>query len=83
MVVWEVIAVDVPYKDKAPITVAHEVAYNKTSLALPAHCLPELVDTCNSCLKHDSAERPSFEDLLGPLENLVQAYAPAKNAPGM
>jgi serine/threonine protein kinase len=74
VICWELVTMQLPYENMNAIRVAHEVAYNGLKLRLPPSLAterPVLAAMIRSCWATAPADRPSFDELMAILEDLL------------
>ena len=72
VIIWELCALDVPFKGMTTIRVAAEVAYKNRKLVTPSRCHPFLADLMHTCFHDDPADRPTFADVAQGVEHEIE-----------
>jgi sterile alpha motif and leucine zipper-containing kinase AZK len=72
VVVWEVVAREIPHEKLAPLEVAMQVVYENLRLKIPENCPELLSQLMQDCWKADPAERPDFKTIVSRLEKVKE-----------
>ncbi|XP_025192427.1 mitogen-activated protein kinase kinase kinase 10 isoform X3 [Melanaphis sacchari] len=73
VLLWELLTGEMPYKGIDVLAVAYGVAVNKLTLPIPSTCPQPFRELMEACWHSDSHMRPSFEDILASLDDIVHS----------
>ncbi|XP_050520331.1 mitogen-activated protein kinase kinase kinase 10-like isoform X2 [Daktulosphaira vitifoliae] len=73
VLLWELLTGETPYKGIDALAVAYGVAVNKLTLPIPSTCPHPFRELMEACWHSDSHMRPSFEDILKSLDDIVHS----------
>eukprot|EP00102_Acyrthosiphon_pisum_P018541 XP_016655751.1 PREDICTED: mitogen-activated protein kinase kinase kinase 10 isoform X3 [Acyrthosiphon pisum] len=73
VLLWELLTGEMPYKGIDVLAVAYGVAVNKLTLPIPSTCPQPFRELMEACWHSDSHMRPSFEDILTSLDDIVHS----------
>ncbi|XP_071440662.1 mitogen-activated protein kinase kinase kinase 9-like isoform X3 [Hetaerina americana] len=73
VLLWELLTGETPYKGIDALAVAYGVAVNKLTLPIPSTCPRPWRDLMEACWDSDPHLRPSFEDILLALDEIVHS----------
>ncbi len=61
---WEMVTLEVPFKDKESQWIVYNVCQNGIRLEIPRDCLKELRDLMKRCWHSDRRKRPNIDEIL-------------------
>jgi len=64
LMLWEMVANDVPFKELNQMQLLMEVAVNNKRPPIPANCDPLVGQLIQDCWQKDPTKRPSFQEIL-------------------
>ncbi|KAF5308833.1 hypothetical protein FQR65_LT00533 [Abscondita terminalis] len=73
VLLWELLTGETPYKGIDTLAVAYGVAVNKLTLPIPSTCPQPWRDLMEACWESDPHRRPTFEEILDQLDNIVHS----------
>ncbi|XP_069687261.1 mitogen-activated protein kinase kinase kinase 10-like isoform X2 [Periplaneta americana] len=73
VLLWELLTGETPYKGIDALAVAYGVAVNKLTLPIPSTCPEPWRNLMEACWCSDPHLRPSFEDILIALDDIVHS----------
>lgn len=73
VLLWELLTGETPYKGIDTLAVAYGVAVNKLTLPIPSTCPQPWRELMEKCWESDPHRRPSFEQILDDLDNIVHS----------
>ncbi|KAK5643062.1 hypothetical protein RI129_006907 [Pyrocoelia pectoralis] len=73
VLLWELLTGETPYKGIDTLAVAYGVAVNKLTLPIPSTCPQPWRDLMEACWESDPHRRPTFEEILDALDNIVHS----------
>ena len=73
VVMWEMLTLEVPYRDLAPQQILMGLMTGSVHLSVPEWCEPEWRGLLEACLDVSPARRPSFKELAAQLERIHDA----------
>ncbi|XP_025420103.1 mitogen-activated protein kinase kinase kinase 9 isoform X3 [Sipha flava] len=73
VLLWELLTGQTPYKGIDSLAVAYGVAANKLTLPIPSTCPQPFKELMEACWYSDSHMRPSFDDILTSLDEIVHS----------
>lgn len=76
VVMWEMLTLEVPYRDLAPQQILMGLMTGSVHLNVPEWCEPEWRGLLEACLDISPARRPSFKELASQLERIRNAAPP-------
>ncbi|KAL4445365.1 hypothetical protein ABPG77_011190 [Micractinium sp. CCAP 211/92] len=82
IVLWELLTGRIPYSDMTPLQAAVGVVQKGLRPPIPPNCPPPLSDIMRLCWQRDPSVRPSFEQLKGKMEELLEVYRQQDGAAG-
>ncbi|KAL6174640.1 hypothetical protein ACLB2K_051286 [Fragaria x ananassa] len=71
VILWEIMTVSVPWDNLNPLQVVGVVGFMDRRLDIPEGLNPEIVSIIEDCWRSDPGQRPSFEDVIQRMKNLV------------
>ncbi|KAL6182136.1 hypothetical protein ACLB2K_043559 [Fragaria x ananassa] len=71
VILWEIMTVSVPWDNLNPLQVVGVVGFMDRRLDIPEGLNPEIVSIIEDCWRSDPGQRPSFEDVIQIMKNLV------------
>jgi serine/threonine protein kinase len=70
VILWEMLTGDIPFMGRSIAQITGAVGYHGEKLIVPSRCNKNLRKIVNNSLLFEPYRRPSFEHILGYMENL-------------
>ena len=64
VILWEMLALDIPFKGRSIPHITGMVGYYRETLKVPAQCNKSLRKIVNNCLLYEPERRPNFEHII-------------------
>nr|XP_027080533.1 probable serine/threonine-protein kinase SIS8 isoform X1 [Coffea arabica] len=83
VILWELMTESIPWKNLNSLQVVGIVGFMDRRLDLPVNLDPEISSIIRDCWHSKPENRPSFQDIIQKITDLIQTGANARRSPGL
>ncbi|XP_071918480.1 serine/threonine-protein kinase EDR1-like isoform X3 [Coffea arabica] len=83
VILWELMTESIPWKNLNSLQVVGIVGFMDRRLDLPVNLDPEISSLIHDCWHSKPENRPSFQDIIQKITDLIQTGANARRSPGL
>ncbi|CDP09798.1 unnamed protein product [Coffea canephora] len=83
VILWELMTESIPWKNLNSLQVVGIVGFMDRRLDLPVNLDPEISSIIHDCWHSKPENRPSFQDIIQKITDLIQTGANARRSPGL